>query len=554
MAAGKLPPRQKMIGMMYLVLTALLALNVSKSILDAFVIINNGLEKTKTNFKEKNESDYSAFEKAYNENKNKVGPYYTKAQEVKKIADELVSYIDKIKAKLIAECEGIPENKVVGKDQSGRDTILNIKWVNAKDNYDIPTHILIGDDPAKPKSGELTASDLRKRMESFKEKLLSIIGNDPNAKALVTAINETYDFSDKRDASGTLHNWESYYFDHVPLAATVSILTKMQTDVRNSESDVVKFLLSSVDASSFKFNKLAPAVIANSNYILIGDSFRAEVFLAAFDTTQAPLIYVGTELDTSDPKDIKMKGSYDSLKITPDGKGILKIQGKSEGEFTYKGIINFKAPGGKILKYPWKTTFQVAKPSATISPTKMNVFYIGVDNPVSISAPGVPADKIKASISGGGGSIVKKGNEWIVRVKTPGKCTISVTADVGGVNKKMGEMEFRVKQIPNPVPYVGGKTGSDNITAAQLKATSGILVKMENFDFEVNVTVTSYLFSTVIAGTLVEEKVTGNTFNSKVKDLIDKVKRNQKVYFEKITVKMPDGTVRELPPVSLKII
>jgi gliding motility-associated protein GldM len=183
----------------------------------------------------------------------------------------------------------------------------------------------------------------------------------------------------------------------------------------------------------------------------------------------------------------------------------------------------------------------------------MNVFYIGVDNPVSISAPGVPADKLKPSISGGGGSISKKGNEWIVRVKQPGTCRVIVNADVQGGTKKMGEMEFRVKRIPNPVPYVGGKTGSDNISLAQLKATSGIIAKMENFDFEVSVTVNSFLFSTVVNGVLIEEPVTGNRFNSKVESLINQAKRNQKVYFEKIMVRMPDGTVRELPPISLKI-
>lgn len=553
MGGGKLPPRQKMIGMMYLVLTALLALNVSKSILDAFVIINNGLERTKTNFADKNASDYAAFERAYNENKIKVGPYYQKAQTIKKLADDIVSYIDKMKVEIIKQTEGIPENKIIGKDQFGRDTIIDMKWINAKDNYDVPTHVLIGDDPAKPKSGELTANALRKKLEDFKNQALQILGNDPGAKAIVAAINQTYDFSDKRDASGTLHNWESYYFDHVPLAATVSILTKMQTDVRNTESDIVKYLLSSVDASSFKFNKLAPAVIANSNYVLLGDTFRAEVFLAAFDTTQSPLIYVGTEIDTTNPADLKMKGVYDSLPITPDGKGLLKLAAKSEGEYTYKGIIHFKAPGGKILKFPWKTTFQVAKPAATIAATKMNVFYIGVDNPVSISAPGVPADKLKPSISGGGGSISKKGNEWIVRVKQPGTCRVIVNADVQGGTKKMGEMEFRVKRIPNPVPYVGGKTGSDNISLAQLKATSGIIAKMENFDFEVSVTVNSFLFSTVVNGVLIEEPVTGNRFNSKVESLINQAKRNQKVYFEKIMVRMPDGTVRELPPISLKI-
>ncbi|CAG0975786.1 MAG: gliding motility protein GldM [Bacteroidetes bacterium] len=554
MAGGKLPPRQKMIGMMYLVLTALLAMNVSKDILDAFILVNTGLEKTKSNFKDKNDSDYNSFEKSFNENKQKVEPYWNKAQDVRKSANELVDYIDQIKANLIFQTDKLESlEKVRGKDANGKDTILGLKYVSSKDNYDIPTNILIGAEPGKPKSGELTASELKQKMEAFSNKLAGYV---PAESIIAQSLKEVFDFSNKKDASGTDNNWESMNFYHIPLAAVITILSKMQTDVRNAESDVVKHLMSAIDASSFKFNKLAPAVIANSNYILVGDSFKADVFLAAFDTTQSPVIYYskdGGDVDLTDPNNPVMKGAYDSLPNSADGKGLIRTKGNSEGEVIYKGLINIKAPGGKVIKFPWKTTFQVARPTTTISATKMNVFYIGVDNPVSVSAPGVPADKVRPSISNG--SISKSGRDgYVVRVSNPGTAKITVSAEVDGANKRMGDMEFRVKRIPNPVPYVGGKTGSETITLAQLKASATIQAKMENFDFDISVTVQSYVFSTSIQGAIVEEKIQGNRLAGKALDYINTAKKNQKFYFEKIQVKMPDGTVRELSPVSLKVI
>lgn len=494
MGGGKLPPRQKMIGMMYLVLTALLAMNVSKDILDAFILVNSGLEKTKQNFKEKNDSDYAAFEKAYGENKQKVEPFWNKAQDIRKEANALVDYIDMIKANIIYQTDKLPSiDAVKGKGPAGVDTILGLQYVNSKDNYDIPTNVLIGAEPGKPKAGEYTASELKQKMEAFSKKLLGYV---PAESIIAQSINEVFDFSDRKDASGTINNWESINFYHVPLAAVVTVLSKMQTDVRNAESDVVKHLMSAIDAASFKFNKLAPAVIANSSYILQGDSFKADVFLAAFDTTQSPVIYYakdGGDVDETDPNNPVMKGAYDSLPNSPDGKGLIREVGRGEGIFTYKGIINIKAPGGEVRKYPWKTTYQVAKPATTVAATKMNVFYIGVDNPVSISAPGVAADKLKPSITGG--SISRKGAEWNVRVTTPGKATVNVSADVDGKSVRMGAMEFRVKRIPNPVPYVGGKTGSDVISVAQLKAAASIQARMDNFDFDISVSVMSYVFN-----------------------------------------------------------
>ena len=549
MAGGKLPPRQKMIGMMYLVLTALLALNVSKDILDAFVIVNDGLENTKVNFKNKNESQYTEFLKSYNENPVKVKPFWDKAQEVQKAAENLVSYIDSIKANIIYQTEGYDNmSQVIGKGESGQDTVLSMKYIASKDNYDIPTNLLIGAEPHAPKEGNLTALELKNKLADFRDRLKQMV--EPGS-ALDKALDKAFNFDDRKDASGTEEKWEASNFYHVPLAASVTILSKIQTDVRNAESDAVKYLYSSVDAGSFKFNKLEAAVISPSNYIVLGDTFRADVFLAAFDSTKNPVIRLGSG-DYQDSVKFAISGDTVPIDVI-NGKGRVRIPTRSEGEYTWQGVINFEAPGGRVLPFPFKTQYTVAKPSLVVSADKMNVFYRGVDNPVSISVPGVPADKIVASINNGSLRKTGKGN-YVVNVKQGKDAVISVQAEMpDGSKRNMGKMEFRVKVIPNPVPYVAQKTGSDNVSLPQLKATNKIFARMENFDFDLEPQIIGFTFSMSLAGgVLVEEKVDGDRFNETVRNLIEKLKRNQKVYFENILVKMPDGTTRPIGPVILK--
>ena len=234
------------------------------------------------------------------------------------------------------------------------------------------------------------------------------------------------------------------------------------------------------------------------------------------------------------------------------GKGYVKIPANAQGDFTYNGVIKFKTSSGEILPFPFQTKYQVAKPSTTISATKMNVFYLGVDNPVDISAPGVAKDKIRASISNG--SITKTSEGWSVRASKVGTAKVNVSAEVDGASKNMGGMEFRVKQIPTPVAKIVGK-GSGSIRKVQLKAASSIRAELENFDFDVKVKVASYSMGYVQKNGLLDEvNVNGDKLNPEIKRKIDGLGRNSKVFFENIKVKMPDGRTVTLSPLNLKVI
>ncbi len=544
MAGGKLPPRQKMIGMMYLVLTALLAMNVSKDILNAFVTVNSGLENTKRNFKEKNDDQYNRFSNQYSENKAKFGDGWGKAQKVQKLANEIVTYIDDIKVKIIAGVQpDVTEETARGKNQFGVDTVLNLKYVKVKDNYLIPTQILVGSEPSNPKTDPYSAMDLISKLEAFKVELEGYVPSDSPIK---TSLDETYKFEDRISGGGNNENWPSWNFYGVPCAASITLLTKMQTDVRAFESDVVKYLFGAADELTYKFTGLAPAIIPHSNYVIAGDTFTAKVFLAAFDTTMSPEILLAEGYDSTTQK---VTGEQIPINVVK-GNGFIKIPTRSQGLFSYKGVINFKGPKG-MEHYPYSIDYQVAAPSTTISATAMNVFYIGIPNPVDISASGVPKDKIAASVSGG--SISKSKDGWIVNVRTPGKAVVSVNAEIDGRRQKMGSMEFRVKKIPTPVAKIAGKN-SGSIKKNKLKAQLGIIAEMENFEFDVKVKVSSFKFAYVGANGLSREiDVSSARFDSKLKNVLGKLRTGTRVSFENIKVSMPGGEVRRLSPIVFKV-
>ncbi|MBP7448539.1 MAG: hypothetical protein KA817_00760, partial [Flavobacteriales bacterium] len=221
MAGGKQSPRQAMINMMYLVLTALLAMNVSKEILDSFITVNTGLENTKISLNDKMATQYKSFEGFASENQAKYGAAWNEAKKIKTAGAEIIAYVDSIKANVIMKSEGWPRDSVVLGD--GR--IVDLAKVSKKDSQDELTNLLIGDEPAAPKDGPLTATDLRNKLEAFRELVKNSRKED---KDLAASMDRVFNFEDRPDASGTINNWQSINFYHVPLAAGITILSKIQ--------------------------------------------------------------------------------------------------------------------------------------------------------------------------------------------------------------------------------------------------------------------------------------------------------------------------------------
>lgn len=551
MAGGNLSPRQKMINLMYLVLTALLALNVSKEILDSFIIVNEGLENTKSTFKDKMDATYLQFGKLAAESPAKYGEAWKDAQQVQSLASKLVSHIDTLKGMLISKTDGVPLDKVMGM-QNGVDTVLNLEHVKSKDNNTHITEMMVGSEPAQPKEGPYTAKQLRGMLESFRDKVKDAAKGDPKLQA---SADRMFNFEDRKDASGTMNNWSSMNFYHVPVVAGITTLSKIQTDIRTMESELVGRMMGSVEQESFKFNTLAAIIKPQSSYVTSGGTYRANIFLGAYDNQNAPEVYIcgpGARVDTTANPPVIIG---ESIKLPMEGaQAILEQPATGAGLKTVTGIIKFKPVGGTEQIRPFTTMYEVATPNLVVSPTKMNVFYRGVDNPVSISVAGYSATNISPNMTNG--TLSKGGDGYIVRPGAGQDAVVGVTVtNPDGTKKSMPGVEFRVKNVPNPTPFFAGKGVNDNVVkSSELRAAQGVIAKLENFQFDLKFDVVSYTVSATIGGNLLEKECRGPALSPDAKTVLEKLRTNQKVYIENIKAKGPDGTVRNIGALSFKVI
>ena len=556
--------------MMYLVLTALLALNISKEVLNGFVKVENSLRTTQGTLNAKVNETSTELETKYLQNQEKVKPFYDKAQQVNASSAELISYITEMKARVMAASAGdyddageLAVGNYIGKDENGMDTVLNLALIPIKDEYQNLTTFVGMAEPKEPLEGPWTAVELKQKLEAFSNQLknTSVVDNQGTRRDLPQylkdQIDETFAFPTEIQ-EGEEVSWEHANFYHVPLAAVMPLMTKMTLDIQDIQDDILSWLLGSVDAKSYKFTNLMPLVVPESNYILRGDSFRADVLLAAFDGTNPPDIYVDSKKWNERDSSLLEYENIDALPIGTDGLGKLRIstRGMSLGESNYKGLIRFQGPDGNIQDFPYYTPkFTVAEPALVVSPTKMNVFYRGLPNPVEVSVPGVPGDKIDVRISGNHRLKKESDGTFTITPGTDKKANITVSAELpDGSKKTLPAREFRVKRIPDPVPFFVGKTPSDrSISKQALVGADGIGAQMVNFDFDVRVVVKSFSVSVSRDGTLVEKKSNSNRLTADMKQLFNRVSRGNVVYFEDIIVGMPDGTERQVAAMKLKV-
>jgi gliding motility-associated protein GldM len=497
-------PRQKMINIMYLVLTALLALNVSVQILNAFVAVNNGLVLTNKNFDLKNQSTMALFEKALANDRKKTKPFYDKAVIVQTESRKICSFIDTLKSVLIATTDA--------KTRKTADTINPID-ISAKDNFDIPTHIMIRDDLDEDGS-KGQAHEMKRKLADFRHLVMAMC--DPKDTAFLNIGLKTGDNKYSKEWEKKV-TWEVDNFYERPLVAEIVLLSKEQNDVKNVEATMEQYLLSSVSSNDFKVSGFEPEMIPSSNYVLLGDSFKAKLFVSAVSKTQQPTIYVG-DVDTITGKIIK-GGHVDSVRVR-EGTGYYSVKTDHEGTVKYAGSINVKAPDGTIKSYAFHSSYLVAKPAVVISPTEMNVFYIGVDNPVEISAPGFSAEDLRPSFQGPG-SIAQKGHgQYVVRVTSGAgtKCHIGVSAKKldGSGSQNFPPQEFRIKAVPDPICYVLNKKGNIRVPKVQLQLAETVQARMENFDFNLPYTVTAFTMIVSVNGVNKNFTASGEKFTTEM--------------------------------------
>ncbi len=542
MAAYKETPRQKMIAMMYLVLTAMLALNVSKEVIDAFAVVNDSIEKTNESFDDKINQTYAKFEFQYNLNKEKVEPLWQKAQEIKRLSEDMRTYLAAVRDTTIIKTENKTMEEIkrhVAEEQGVEPEEVDqipVRFLEKKNDYDKVSNYFVPNLDKPREKGK--AQEVRRRFVEYREKMLALV--HPNQREDFR-IGPDFD-RDYYNANGQAQTWEENHFYHTIMAAAVTIMNKMITEVNNAEFDMLNHFYSSISEEDFKFSTIEAKVIPKRNYVLKGEEYVADVFVAAYDTTQRPEVYIQPGVDSIVNLDqaTRVETNTDLVRVRMEGRGI--------GENKYAGMVRLQAPDGTYNEYHFKDSFEVGQRAATVSATKMNVFYKGVDNPVSISVPGVPTSQIRPSINVG---TLKSEGRGIYTVTIPGDinqdAVITVNAVVDGEETFFESFDYRVKRIPDPIPSIGGAYTSGRVPRNFLITNSLIAKSPEGFDFDYNFMVTSFdMWFRGEDG--YDRQLSSNSYDF-TEDMLtqfDRLPVNSRVTFENITVKAPEGE-RTLP-------
>jgi len=506
MAGGNLSPRQKMINMMYLVLTALLALNVSREVMDAFYEVMIGQEASIETVEKQNANIYAAFEAAAAENAVKAGPWRDKANDVKAKSNELYATIDRMKKEVI-EMSG-------GHDEESGDVNKPSKM---DDLETAPNYFILG-----KKGAELKAA-----MTAYREYLKEQAGENTFLKS---NLESTFDFSDVK-YDGANISWEQSKFEHYPLISVLTFLTAMQSDIRTSEANVIDHLQKNIGRSDLKFTGVRTVVMPKSTYVTQGGEYEADVFLAAFDDTQEPTVIInGQELSAED---------------IVGGVAKVKFPANKVGQTTWNGEIRLTQNGEEKV-FPVEGAFNVAPPSVVISPTKMNVLYRGVDNPLEVSVPGVDPSLLVVT----GPGISKKGNEYIADVtrNKGGEIKIAVGVREGDKTVSMGSKVFRVKNLPDAAGSIFGKT--EGLMSANLIKKAKVEAKFQNFDFELPLKVTSFQ---IIVPPFAPIDCKGNTLSSNAKAALDKAKPGTPVIIRNIKAATGKGIKPKVAPITIDL-
>ena len=514
---SNMSPRQKMINLMYIVLTAMLALNVSSDVLNGFRQVEEGLVRTTENVAVQNESLYDELTTYYRNNPEKSGEWYMKATAVHQRTDSLYNYISSLKQRIVREADG----------KNG-----DVNNIVRQDDLEAASFIMLS-----PTTRE--GRKLRESLIGYSEMVNEMISDTVRQKL----INEyLYPRMSKTAVGEKKTTWEEENFENMPVIAAITLLTKIQSDLRSAESEILHTLLKNIDKGDVRVNQLNAYVIPSSRTVIRGGKYSANIVLAAIDTTMAPVINI------------------DGKQLPNSKEGLYEVTCNRSGIYNIDGFLEVPHGDGSSTRHPFHTSYTVVEPSATVSATMMNVLYAGIDNPLSISVPGVPNHSVSAAIKGG--RITRNGDTWQVRPSKVGEdVVITVTAAMNGRNQVVNTTTFRVRQLPDPMPFIAYKDDNGNtqrykggrpFPKARLLAAPGIEAAIDDDLLNVEYTVLS--FETVFfdsMGNAIPEVSDGSKFSQRQKDSFRRLSRGKRFYISRVRALGPDGIERDLSPIEI---
>ncbi|TPN87180.1 type IX secretion system motor protein PorM/GldM [Aquimarina algicola] len=511
MAGGKLSPRQKMINLMYLVFIAMMALNMSKEVLSAFGLMNEKLTQSNTISTERNNAFMAGLAEKVSEQPEKYTPLKEKADQISALSNDFNAYVEQLKAELLETADDPTDYETMDKPDA-----LNTKFFEG---------------------GKLSASatEFLEKISTYREGVVTAIRSVKEVDGQVANdVETTFDTKDVKDRSGVTKNWLNYNFEGFPLVASITKLTQMQADVKTTESKVLSALLAGQQASELSFSNYEAIVVADKTAFFSGESFKGRIVLGRFDATLKPTKVLVNGKEQTDVQ---------------NGQIMLDFPAGNVGERDVAGELEFKE-GDSIVKIPIKSSYTVIpRPnSAVISADKMNVVYRGVNNPMTISIPGVP--NVNASApglrkSGGAGKYVM--NVTTVRAR---EVSIKVSGKLANGTTVSDSKKFRIKDIPRPVGTVRGEDGSIKMARNAL-GISSIGAILPDFDFDIKLKVTGFKFKVEGQPTV---SVGGGRLNAKAKSALKKAKRGSSVQIIDIKAQLATNSGYKLKKISPVIV
>lgn len=511
----RLSPRQKMINLMYIVLTAMLALNVSSDVLDGFKEVEDGLARTNETASDRNSSIYSAISAMALQNPEKGTPWLTKATAVRNESQRLYDEIDSLKYLIVRKSDG---------EEGDPHNIVNL------DDLESAATVMLN--PAS-RLGE----KLRLELDTYSDFVTGMISDTAVVRNIKASLSTT---PVKKPGISLPVSWETAKFEGQPVVAAITHLTKLQNDLRYAEGETLQQLLSAIDAQDVRVNSLNAFVIPQSRYVMRGAKYSANIVVAAVDTTARPIVTVNGRQLTND-------------------RGLYEFTAGSAGNFNYSGTVTFNMGNGGNMTLPFKSSYTVMEPMASVSATNMNVLYAGIDNPISIAVPGIPMSKINASMTNG--SLTRSGDRWIARpAKVGSDAEIVVTAQLENGNQRISATKFRVRRLPDPTPFIPftGTSGQERykgdtpIAKASLMSARGLGAAIDDGILDTPFKVIS--FETVSFDSMnnaIPEVSDGPDFSSRQRESFRRLQRGKRFYISRIKVAGPDGTQRTLRPMEV---
>ena len=515
---NRLSPRQKMINLMYIVLTAMLALNVSSDVLDGFTQVHDGLNRSNDNVALRNSGIYGSLESFASQNPDKGTQWYDKATAVRMATDSMIRLVDDLKLQIVQKADG--------DDADPRD-------IKSRDDLEAAAVVMLS--PGNPRGAEL-----RKSIDTYREYIMSFLP-DSLKRANVADMLSTAPVA----KPGTLvpQSWEESKFDQQPVVAAVTLLTKLQNDLLYAEGEALASLYSQVDAGDVRVNELHAYVLPQNRMVMRGSRYSANIVLAAVDTTARPTVYVGDK-----PLDNQL--------------GLYELTPTQTGTFTYNGFLEVAHGDGTSTRHPFESSYTVIEPMATVSASMMNVLYAGIDNPVGISVPGVALSDITANMTNG--TLTRQGDHWVARPGTVGQdAKVTVTANMDGHPVQVAQTVFRVRKLPDPTAFIAFTDANGNIDSYKGGKPFGktILMKSEGLqaaidDGLLDTPFKVLSFETVFfdsMGNAMPETSDGANFSQRQRQAFQRLQRGKRFYISRIKAVGPDGITRDLSPMEVII-